>query len=542
MASAAPPGGATASRSPSVVEVIGGGPGGLYAARLLKLWHPEWVVRLHERNPPDATFGFGIGLNAHTLRRMADADPVTYEGLLEIGHGLRTWNLRLGSRSISGGDNQSIGLSRAGMLRVLADHAAAVGVEIEWGRAVGLDDVDVDADLVIAADGAGSGARSRLADELGVTTRAGGLAYIWCGAEIELDTMQFEIVETPHGVFVAHVMPYTRQQATFQVDARLDAIRRAGLDIGRADHDGDDLATLEYLSAAFAPILDGGTLRGNRSVWSTFTTVSCHRWSAGNVVLLGDAAHTAHYSVGSGTRMAMEDALGLAEAIDAHDELAAALRSYEANRRPSVERLQSRALRSQAWWASFPDRMHLPLPQLMASYQTRTGALGASSLAKADPDLVEAALRHVADDAPGLDGDPLPAILERPLRLARTTLPRRVVSNRGADVVDVVADVTDVARARRRHPDRLVLARLESGQLVSAEAAERLIDSGADAVHLRVEADGANLLDRLEMAERLRLTGAVVAVESAGDDLDQLAAGILAGRLDLVTTPEAAAR
>lgn len=532
------------------VEVIGGGPAGLYAARLLKLRHPDWRVHVIEQRDLGATFGYGIGLAAHTLRRMRDADPASHRALRAIGYELDSWELRVRGRSIRGGDNTSIGLSRAGMLGVLAEHAIAAGVEIAWGRRADLHDA-AHADLVVAADGVGSAVRARLADDVGARVEVGDLAYIWCGAPIVHDSMRFEVVETEHGVFVAHLMPYAHGLCTFQVDTRMESLRNAGLALGAAGPDGADAATLEYLSEVFTEVLCGTRLEGNGAVWSVFQTVRCERWSSGKVALLGDAAHTAHYSVGSGTRMAMEDALALADAIDASADVPEALAAYEAARRPSVERLQTRALRSQAWWASLPQRLHLPLPQLMVNYQTRTGAVTATALAEADRPLVEAALDEssTGDTTPAdlsaptgrANGDLPHAILARPLRLPRTTLLSRLVTLDSDIVCEVDGDVDDVARMRAGHAKAMILARIDARRSGATELASQLIDAGADAVLLPSNLGDSGLLSRLDDAERIRLGGVPVAVEAEVGELELASAGVLAGRADLVTLIRGAA-
>lgn len=506
------------------IEVIGGGPGGMYAARLLKLRQPTWHVRVRERNSSEGTFGFGIGLSPKTLGRMKEADRDTYDGLVEIGFPLDTWRMRNGAREIRGGDNQSIGLERASLLQVLASHAEKAGVDVVWNCLTALADVR-DADLVVAADGAGSGTRAELATELGVSVEHGDLAYIWCGADLKLSSMQFEVVPTDHGTFVAHVMPYAPARCTFQVDTVLSTIRRAGLDDDQTDSDGNDPQTLEYLSSVFSDVLDGTKLHGNRSVWSTFGTVRCDRWSHDNVVLIGDAAHTAHYSVGSGTRMAMEDALALVSAVVDSDDIPAALKAYEQRRRPSADRLQRRAIRSQQWWTDFPRRTDLPMSQLMVNYQTRTGAFGAAGLRDTDPALVEAATAELAGTSPAEHEGGVAGI---PLTLASTTLPGRVVHEDDGAPVTVVdpAHLAEHARATKA-----VLAVLnESGP----EVAIRAMEAGADGVVMDVTGPG-DLLEALDAAERVRLdTGAVVAVRGHEGDLDQLEAAVLAGRVDLV--------
>lgn len=527
----------------------------MYAARLLKLRQPGWEVRVHERNSPDATFGFGIGLSPVTLARMQEEDGDTFNDLVALGYRLKNWTMRIGSRNTTGGNNQSIGLERASLLRVLSEHAIRAGVRVEWGRFTTLDDV-ADADLVIAAEGASSPTRSRLAGQLGVTVASGDLAYIWCGADIHLDTMRFEVVESPAGVYVAHVMPYAAGRATFQVDTRLTTVQRSGLLDAPTDADGTNQAALENLSELFAELLGGTPLRGNRSNWSTFATVRCARWSHDNIVLIGDAAHTAHYSVGSGTRMAMEDALILVDTVTRGSDLPASLLDYERRRRPSAERLQDRAVRSQSWWTAFPDRIGLPMSQLMTNYMTRTGALGASDMADADPALFAASLDEIGHDATTANGaEPATRILSTPIELTRV-LPTRVLpalvafdSTRRSrpDVldehtaIDVVADVAEVSAARELHPSRVVVATFAPEQEVTPERATALQVAGADLVRLRTMPGHDAVLRCLDRAEQLRLRGVAVAVAGDPADLDLLSAGILAGKLDAVTLGEGVA-
>lgn len=519
------------TESPMRIDVIGGGPGGLYAARLLKCCRPDWAVTVHERNDPGATFGFGIGLSPVTLGRMQVADPATYDGLVALGFPLTSWHMRVGGRAIEGGRDGSIGLERAALLRVLADHAAEAGVDIRWGSTATLDDT-AGADLVIAADGAGSRVREALVDEFGVTVDTGDLAYIWCGADVAMPSMRFEVVPTEHGIFTAHVMPYAADRCTFQVDATVDTVRDAGLLGGSVDADGTDGRTLAHLEAVFADLLGGTRLRGNRSTWSRFGTVRCDRWSVGAVVLIGDAAHTAHYTVGSGTRMAMEDALALADALCETGAVPAALEAYEQRQRPSTERLQARALRSQAWWTSLPRRADLPMPQLMVSYQTRTGAVGASALLDADPDLVDAA------------GSALAA----PLLLGRLVLNDRVVRHADVDVDLVLAEPRAVAEFRRQRPDRTLLALLATPD---AQLADKVVAAGADAIAVDVTGrpppgtppprtpSVEGILDGVDAAEQLRVaTGHPVVVYGREADVDQLEAAVLAGRADLVLLEE----
>lgn len=524
------------------IEIIGGGPGGMYAARLFKIAHPTWSVTVHERQRPDATFGFGVGLNLSTLRSMKSADPDTYEDLVAAGHPLRTWKMRIGNRAVSGGDNSAIGIERATLLSVLSCHAEAAGVRIHWDTPAGLDDVR-HADLVVGADGAGSGVRATLADEFGVTIDTGTLGFIWCGADLSLDSMLFEVVDTDEGVYVAHVMPYGPDRCTFQVDARLDTIHRVGFETANTSSSGNDEESLDHLSDVYAHLLDGARLRGNRSTWSTFGHVRCKRWSHDNVVLIGDAAHTAHYSVGSGTRMAMEDALALTQAVSVQSNVPAALHAYERERRPATDRLQDRAERSQEWWTTFPDRRRLPMPQLMVSYMTRTGAVSLSRLVDTDPQLLNDSLA-LLDGHQQWQADPH-RITEQ-VWSASVWSGRRELTTRRLDglptnrIYEITAsEATAVAKARAANPECLLVVTpaaeiLESPPGIVA-GARRFRRAGADVIKLHAGPTREQVLATLEQAEQLRLDEDVmVAVAGPQSENDLLAAGVLAGRVDLV--------
>ena len=211
----------------------------------------------------------------------------------------------------------------------------------------------------------------------------------------------FAPAETEHGTFVTHAYPYSDGQSTFLIETDEQTWRRAGFEATteQTPSDASDLSSLRYLQQAFAGQLGGHALIGNRTRWTRFRTVRCQRWSSERTVLLGDAAHTAHYSIGSGTKLAMEDAIALVEAMDAEPDAAGAFSRYEAVRRGPVGRLQELARRSQLWWESFPSRLNVPVEQLMVAYMTRAGNVPLGRFAATNPEVLATALGRYA----GLD-------------------------------------------------------------------------------------------------------------------------------------------
>ena len=375
------------------VAVLGGGPGGLYAARLLKLAHPSCEVVVHEQGEPGTTFGFGVGLAAGTQRNLELADPDTLRDIVAAGcrHDM---TMQVGDRVVRVHNDRLIGIARTELLAVLQRHAEKAGVRLEFGARRGAGDVD--ADIVIAADGISSATRED--GDFGGTIEVGRGLYLWCGADFALADAVFAPVETEHGTFVTHAYPYSDGRSTFLIETDEQTWRRAGFEATteQTPPDASDLSSLRYLQEAFAGQLRGHALIGNRTRWLRFRTVRCQRWSSGRTVLLGDAAHTAHFSIGSGTKLAMEDAIALVEAMGAEPDAARAFSRYEAIRRPAVGRLQELARRSQLWWESFPSRLHVPVEQLMVAYMTRAGNVPLGRFAATNPDVVATALGQYA--------------------------------------------------------------------------------------------------------------------------------------------------
>ena len=522
------------------VAVLGGGPGGLYAARLLKLAYPSCEVRVHEQGGPDTTFGFGVGLAAGTQRRLEAADPDTLRELVAAGQ-RHDMTMRVGADVARVRNENLVGLARTELLAVLQRHAEKAGVELEFG--VRRSAEELDADVVIAADGVSSVTRE--SGPFGGRIEVGRGLYLWCGADFPLDDAVFAPVGTEHGVFVTHAYPYSGGRSTFLVETDERTWRRAGFDTTTArldspdtPFDASDETSLRFLERAFAEHLRGHPLVGNRTRWLRFRTVRCDRWSAGNTVLLGDAAHTAHFSIGSGTKLAMEDAIALVEALVSEPDTATAFGRYETVRRPAVERLQELARRSQLWWESFPSRTHLPVERLMVAYMSRAGNVPLDRFATTAPEVVEAALGQYASSSVAM-GD----------RQSRSdVVGESAVRPPGATVADWVLG------RPLRHGDRWFADRRAVPSLVPIDCTlddpwspegDALVERarGTDGVVLGGPAGRPSLLTRLDLAERVRLgTGVLTAVEGPAGLRDDLAAGLVSGRTDLVVLTEQEAR
>ncbi|MGY1770837.1 FAD-dependent monooxygenase [Blastococcus sp. SYSU D00813] len=509
------------------VAVLGGGPGGLYAARLLKLAQPDCDVVVHEQGVPGRTFGFGVGLAAGTQRNLAAADPDTLRDIVASGrpHDMR---MRVRGAVTEVRNGALIGVARTQLLTVLQEHAERSGVVLETGERVTADQLD--ADLVIAADGVNSATRGARPDAFGATVEQGAGLYLWAATDFALDAALFEAAETEHGTFVTHAYPYAEDRSTFLIETDEATWRRAGLDAGAGGlaWDATDEASLRHLEEVFAGPLRGHPLIGNRTQWLRFRTVRARCWSAGDVVLLGDAAHTAHYSIGSGTKLAMEDAIELVAALTGGDDLAGALAAYETRRRPAVERLQGLATRSQLWWESFPERLDLPVDRLMVAYMSRAGNVPLTRFAHSSPDVVDRALTQYAGCAPDPGADLVDWVLDRPLGPAPS---RRAAA----------AGLPPVSAADEAGPGTLARLTVPAGSAWSPagdDLVRRAGDLGARGcagLWLTGPADREAVLDRLDAGERLRrATGLLTVVDVPADLREDAAAGLVSGRADLV--------
>ncbi|MEW2528303.1 bifunctional salicylyl-CoA 5-hydroxylase/oxidoreductase [Streptomyces sp. NPDC047071] len=365
MASAPTP--ASAPSAVRRVAVIGGGPGGLYAAALLKRLDPAREVTVWERNAPDDTFGFGVVLSDETLGGIEHADPVVYAALRER---FVRWDdidiVHRGARHTSGGHGFAA-LGRRSLLAVLHERCRDLGVDLRFRtEAPPAAELATAYDLVVAADGVHSLTREAHADVFRTAVTSHRCRYIWLAADFAFDAFRFEIAETEHGVMQLHGYPFSADESTVIVEMREEVWRAAGF------ADADAAESIDRCAKVFADALHGRGLRSNNSSWLTFRTVVNDRWSHGNTVLLGDAAHTAHFSIGSGTKLAVEDALALAACLQEQPDVPRALAAYEAERRPVVASTQRAAQASLQWFEELPLYLGQPPRQFAFNLLTRS--------------------------------------------------------------------------------------------------------------------------------------------------------------------------
>jgi len=365
------------------ILIVGAGPAGLYLGYLIRRQQPDAAVRVVEQNPPDSTFGFGVVFSERALEFLREDDGETYD---LITPAMETWtDLTVAHRGerirIDGIGFAAIG--RLDLLRLLRRRTASAGVAPEFGRAISSREELAGYDLVVGADGVNSFVRGCHADRFGATLTHLKNKFAWYGTTKGFDTLTQTFVATEEGHFNAHHYRHAPGMSTFVFECDPTTWERAGF------RSLDDAATIARCAQVFAETLDSHALVSNRSVWRNFPIVRNERWSVDNVVLVGDALHTAHFSIGSGTRLAMEDVIALALALRDHPrDVRDALAAYEATRRPIVEKLVAAASASGDWYERFPEHMRLPPWEFAMSYIQRSGRIDRERLRKLSPRFV----------------------------------------------------------------------------------------------------------------------------------------------------------
>lgn len=362
------------------IAVIGGGPAGLYFSLLLKKAGPAHEIEVFERNRADDTFGWGVVFSNETLGHFKEADPETFARITESFAHWEAIDTYVGGRVLRSGGHGFSGIARRRLLQILQERCRELGVQLHFQHE--MDALPV-ADVVVAADGINSKVRTAHEDVFQPTIEPGKARFIWLGTTRRFDAFTFIIRDTEHGLFQVHAYPFDRDTSTFIVETDPETWRRAGLDTASIDE------SVAFLERLFAPELQGHHLLTNNSAWISFRTISCKQWWHGNLVLIGDAAHTAHFSIGSGTKLAMEDAIALAAALQAHPgDVPAALSAYHAARWLEVAKLQRAARVSQAWFEDISRYRGMAPEQLVLSMMTRSKRVTHGNLRVRDPSYI----------------------------------------------------------------------------------------------------------------------------------------------------------
>jgi anthraniloyl-CoA monooxygenase len=409
------------------VAIAGGGPAGLYLAILLRKANPAHRVTVYERNRPDDTFGWGVVFSNQTLESFKAADRETYDA---IEASFARWDdidIHFKGRTITSGGHGFAGIARRRLLQILQERAASLGAELKFGVEVTAG-TGFDADVVVAADGAKSVLRGKHAEVFKPDLDARHARYVWLGTTRLFDAFTFIIVENEHGVFQVHAYRFDEHTSAFIVECDEASWRAQGFDRM------DAAATVAACEAMFAPWLNGHRLIHNAAhqaaaPWLNFVRVSNERWHHQNVVLIGDAAHTAHFSIGSGTKLAMEDAIALARRLNEPRELEDAFAAYQEERRTEALRLQNAARNSMEWFENVKRYVKLPPEQFAYSLLTRSQRVSHENLRLRDRTYLESVERWFAGRS-GLttdDGRPATPPLFTPYQLRGLALPNRVV-------------------------------------------------------------------------------------------------------------------
>ena len=401
------------------VTCIGGGPAGLYFGILIKRRFPAWKVSVLERNRPLDTFGWGVVFSDATLENLRVADEPTHA---EITQAFAHWDdieIHFDGRTIVSGGHGFCGISRKHLLAILQARAAELGVELNFQYEV--DDVAAErsrCDLLVGADGINSRVRNTYAAMFQPELDRRKCRFVWLGTTLPLHAFTFLFERTEHGWFTVHAYRFDEELSTFIVECREETWLAHGLDNAETDQ------TIAFCEKLFAPYLNGHRLMANSAHlrgrdWLNFTRVGNERWVYENVVLLGDAAHSAHFSVGSGTKLAMEDAIGLADALSSSVTLSEALTEYEGLRKIEVVKLQNAARNSTEWFENVGRYASLPPEQFAYSLLTRSQRIGHENLRLRDTTYVEGVEAWFA-------GRPVPPMFT-PFRLRDLELENRIV-------------------------------------------------------------------------------------------------------------------
>ncbi|MDP9906206.1 bifunctional salicylyl-CoA 5-hydroxylase/oxidoreductase [Arthrobacter bambusae] len=410
------------------IAIVGGGPGGLYFAALMKQLDPSHEITLWERNAASDTFGFGVVFSDETLGGIGNADPVVAE---YMGRRFARWSdidIHFGGETVTVGGQGFAAMSRKELLELLQCRCAELGVDLRFQTvAPPVEELEANYNLVLAADGINSQIRAKYAGSFNPSLDPRPNKFMWLGTDQVFEAFKFFVKETEWGVMQIHGYPYSDEGSTFIVEMHEDVWRAAGFDETAAEvfpPGVSDEKAISKIRSIFAEELDGYEVLSNNSKWLNFTTVRNQSWRHGNVVLLGDAAHTAHFSIGSGTKLAMEDSLALAACLHEHPDVESALSAYESERRPVVASTQRAAQASLEWFERIAQYKEQDPTQFAFNLLTRSRRITQENLRLRDPEFADAVDRNFAQSQ-GL-AETAPAMFQ-PFRIGGLELKNRIV-------------------------------------------------------------------------------------------------------------------
>ncbi|MFC9935911.1 FAD-dependent monooxygenase [Glutamicibacter sp. NPDC127525] len=508
------------------VACVGGGPGGLFFSTLLKRQLPEAEVVLFERNQAADAFGFGVVFSDATLNAINDADPVLRDGLRDHGTHWDTIEVWLKGQQLPFTGNGMAAIHRRTLLPLLQSRALAAGVDLRFGENVPDPLVLRDEfDVVVGADGANSRTREALAEHLGHSTESASAKFIWFGTTRKFEGLTFVHRESEFGNFAAHAYPISDDLSTFIVETDEDTWLKAGLDeFDTSQPPGiSDAKTHAFLEEVFAEDLAGDSIVANNSRWATFQTRRTERWHYGNVVLLGDAVHTAHFSVGSGTKMAMEDGIVLAREIAAHTrDLPTAFANYQAERAPKVSKIQNAASGGLSWWEHF-GRYYNAFDPTTFAFHFFSRSIDIDKMAQRDPRLVDETREHWQR----IHGTP---VLDTSVEIAGITFGSRELALHQAE--DTTLRLLDQRGAELPVTGAIakIVAPMESTKV--PDIAAQLPPNTKAAV-----IDGGTALTRTLLSEELRLIRGISTIIVQDRDPVSAETLVLSSRADAVASP-----
>lgn len=408
------------------IAVVGGGPAGLYFALLMKRDWPELTVDVFERNQPDDTFGFGVVFSDQTLDTFRAADAQSYAAIRDNFAYWDDIEIHFKGDSYRVPGNGFCGCSRRSLLMLVQARARELGVNLHFGSEVAdAETLKRDYDLVVGADGINSRIRENWRERFQPQTDLRPNHFTWMGSTRPFDAFTFFFKETEHGVFIAHCYQYEAGRSTWVLETDPETFAKAGLGAM------DEAQSAAFLEGVFAEELEGHKLITNRSLWRNFPMIRCRHWVVENVVLIGDAKATAHFSIGSGTKLAMEDAIALHKAMgQAKLDVAAGLKLFETQRREEVEKTQHAADVSLVWFEELKRFWDFEPLRFAFGLMTRSKAITYDNLALRAPEMVTAVDRLVADGLGDLakrrkDGSPVPPAFQ-PFKLREMRVENRM--------------------------------------------------------------------------------------------------------------------